>query len=86
MQNLWGISEALKIALKERLLGKLGKLRFIQNLKWRSNNSKDRKIMQAQALKIQIFKRAKKLHTYGKELIVRWIPSHQAIPGKRTSG
>ena len=34
-----------------------------------------------QALKMQIFKQTKELHTQGRELIVRWIPSHKGIEG-----
>ncbi len=34
-------------------------------------------------LRIQIFKRTKQLHTQGRELIVRWIPSHQGIEGNK---
>lgn len=37
-----------------------------------------------QTLQIQIFEQAKKkLHTYGGELIVRWIPSHNRIEGNK---
>ena len=32
---------------------------------------------------MQIFKRAKQLHTQGRKLIVRWIPSHKKIEGNK---
>lgn len=37
-------------------------------------------------MRIQIFKWSKQLHTQGKELILRWIPSHQVIEGNEQAG
>ena len=69
--ELWSISEALKIALKERTLKKAHRITVFSDSQMAFRQLQGSKNSADQALKIRIFKRAKQLHTQGKELIVR---------------
>ena len=79
--ELWGISEALKIALKENIVRRACRIIVYSDSQTALNQLQGSKSNTCQALRVQIFKRTKQLHTQGKELTVRWIPSHQGIEG-----
>lgn len=79
--ELWGISEALKIAPKENTSRKAGTITVFSDSQAAIKQLQESKSNAGQALKIQIFKRAKQLHTHGGELVVRWIPGHSGIEG-----
>lgn len=79
--ELWGISEALKIALKESILRKARKITVYSDSQLALKQLQGSKNNAGQALSIQIFKQAKQLHAQGRELIVRWIPSHRGFSG-----
>ena len=71
--QLWGISEALKIALKENTTRKARRITVFSDSQAAIKQLQGSKSNAGQALKIQILKRARQLHTHGGELIVRWI-------------
>ena len=79
----WGISEALKIALKESTVRRACRIIVYSDSQTALKQLQGSKSNACQALRIQIFKRTKQLHTQGRELIVRWIPSHQGIEAKK---
>ena len=74
--ELWGISEALKIALKESTSRKVRKVTIFSDSQTALKQLQGFKRNAGQALKIQILKQAKQLHAQGGEVILRWIPSH----------
>ena len=81
--ELWGISEALKIALKESTSRKAHRITVFSDSQTALKQLQGAKSSAGQALKTQIFKRTKQLHTQGRKLIVRWILKHKEIEGNK---
>ncbi len=81
--ELWGISEALKVALKESTLRRVQRITIYSDSQIALKQLEGSKNNAGQVLRIQILKRAKQLHAQGKKLIARWIPSYQEIPGNK---
>ncbi len=79
--ELWGISEALKIALKESTSKKICRVTVFSDSQTALKQLRNVKSNAGQALKSQIFRLAKQLYNRGGEVIVRWIPSHKGIEG-----
>lgn len=69
--ELWGISEALKIALKENTSRKAGIITVFSDLQAAIKQLQESKSNAGQVLKIQFLKRAKQLQTHGGKLVVR---------------
>lgn len=79
--ELWGISEALKIALKESLSRKIRKVTIFSDSEIALRELQIVKGNAGQALRTQIYRQARQLQNRGGELIVRWIPSNRKIEG-----
>ena len=79
--ELWGISRALKIALKETTPRKAGRITVYSDAQVAIKQLRETKSKAGQALRIQIYEQARQLQAYGGEVIVRWIPSHSGIEG-----
>ena len=79
--ELWGISKALKIALRESTSQRAQRITVFSDSQSALKQLQEARNNTGQALRIQIFKWSKQLYTQGKELILRWIPSHQGIEG-----
>lgn len=79
--ELWGISEALKIALKESLGRKIRKVTIFSDSQTAMRELQTAKSNAGQALKAQICGQARQLQNRGGELTVRWIPGHKKIEG-----
>ncbi len=69
--ELWGISEALKIALKESTVRRACRITVYSDFQMTLKQLQASKSNACQVLRIQIFKQTKQLHTQGRELIVR---------------
>ncbi len=81
--ELWGVAESLKMVLKKNISRKARRITDFSNSQAAIKQLQGSKSKACQALKIQILKRARQLHTHGGELIVRWIPSHSGIEGNK---
>ena len=79
--ELWGISQALKIALKETTPKKVGRITVYSDAQMAIKQLQEAKSNAGQALRIQIYKQARQLRAYGGEVIVRWIPGHSGVEG-----
>lgn len=82
--KLWGISKTLKIALKKIFLRKLiGLFMVFSDSQAAIKQLQCSKCNVGQALKIYIHNRARQLQIRGREVIIRWIPSHSEIEGNK---
>lgn len=81
--ELWGISEALGIALRETAPKKAYKVTVFSNSQTAIRKIQAAKIGVGQALRAQIVKRAKGLKTSGREVTIRWVASHNKIEGNK---
>lgn len=79
--ELWGVSEALGVALRETALRKTYKVTVFSDSQTAIRKLQGSKNGAVQALKAQIVKRAKQIQTGGREVTIRWIPSHSKIEG-----
>lgn len=79
--ELWGISEALKIALRVDISEKARRVTVFSDSQAVIKPLQGSKSNVGQALKVQIHNRARQLQTRGREVIVRWIPSDRGIEG-----
>ncbi len=79
--ELWGISQALKIALKETTPKKAGRITVYSDAQMAIKQLQEAKSNVGQTLRIQIYKQARQLRAYGREVIVRWIPGHSRVEG-----
>lgn len=77
--ELWAISQALKIALKEISPKKAGRIMAYSDAQTAIKQLQETKSRADQALRIQIYKQARQLRTYGGEVIVRRIPIHSGV-------
>jgi len=68
--ELWGISKALRIALRESTLQRAKRITIFSDSQSALKQLREAKNNAGQVLRIQIFKRSKQLHTQGKELIL----------------
>lgn len=79
--ELWGVSEALGIALRETAPRKAYKVTVFSDSQTAIRKIQATKSEAGQALRAQIVKRAKEPETSGREVTIRWVPSHSKIEG-----
>ncbi len=79
--ELWGVSEALGVALRITAPRKPYKVTVFSNSETAIRKIQGSKTGAGQALKAQIVKRAKQLQSKGSEVTIRWVPSHSKIEG-----
>ncbi len=77
--ELWGLSEALGVALKETALRNLYKVTVFSDSQTVIRKLQGSISGTGQALRAQIVKRAKLLQTRGSEVTIQWVPSHSKI-------
>lgn len=77
--ELWGVSEALGIALKETALRKAHKVTVFSDSQTAIRKIQAAKAGAGQVLRAQIVKRAKELQTRGSEVTIKWVPSHSNV-------
>ncbi len=77
--ELWGILEALKIALRKSINRKICRVTVFSDSQTAFKQLQNVKCNAGQALKSQIFKLAKQLYNWDGEVILRWVPSHKRI-------
>ena len=79
---MWGISEAFKIAeQKAQDIRQPWVISIFCDSKTVINHLKECDSAAGQALKMQIYQKAKKLIQQGHEISVRWVPGHSGIEG-----
>ncbi len=79
---MWGISEAFKIAeQKTREIRQPWVIGIFCDSQTAINHLKECDSAEGQALKMQIYQKAKKLLQQGYEISVRWVPGHSGIEG-----
>ena len=79
--ELWGVSEALGVALRKTAPRKPYKVTVFSDSQTAIRKIQGSKTGPGQALKAQIVKRAKQLQSRGSEVTIRWVPSHSKIEG-----
>ena len=77
-----GYISSLKNSLKKTILGKADRITVYSDAQMAIKQLRETKSKKGQTLKIQIYEQAKQLWVYGREVIVKCIPSHSGIKRK----
>ena len=81
--ELWGLSEALGIALKETALRNPYKVIVFSDSQTAIKKLQESISGTGQALRAQLVKRAKLLQTRGSEVTIQWVPSYSKVEGNK---